>query len=92
MNRPYGYEITVEGNLPTYWAEWFAGMTITNEVEGSATMRGPIADQAALLGMLMHLHGLNITLISVSRYHTENDKSERGGLNGDPSCSHLTGA
>ena len=76
MNTRYGYEITVEGNLPTYWAEWFAGMTITNEVEGIAMLRGPVEDQAALFGLLMHLHGLNITLISVSRYYAGNDRND----------------
>lgn len=84
MNIRYGYEIVVEGNLPTYWSEWFAGMTITNEAEGIATIRGPVEDQAALFGLLMHLHGLNINLISLSRYHAENDRNDRGGRNGDP--------
>ena len=92
MNTRYGYEITVEGNLPTYWAEWFAGMTITNEVEGTATIRGPVEDQAALFGLLTHLHGLNITLISVSRYDAETGRNDRGGRNGDTNCYNLPGA
>ncbi len=69
----YEYEIKVQGVLDTAWSELFPGMTLTIE-DGTpecdarshiTTLTGPVADQAALRGILNKLWDLNLTLISV---------------------------
>lgn len=67
MDKPYTYEIRVEGFLTDRWSDWFDGLAIRNEPNGETTMSGPLSDQAALLGVLTKIHALNLTLISVNR-------------------------
>ena len=67
MDKPYTYEIRVEGLLTDRWSDWFDGLAIRNEPNGETTMSGPLSDQAALLGVLTRIHALNLTLISVNR-------------------------
>lgn len=64
------YQIRVKGHLDRYWSAWFDGMTITNEVNGDTVISGPVADQAALHSLLVKVHNLNLTLISVLRIET----------------------
>ncbi len=59
------YEIRVKGHLDQRWSAWFDGMTLTNEVNGETVLFGPVVDQAALHSLLMKVHTLNLTLISV---------------------------
>ncbi len=67
MDRPRVYEIRVEGQLTDRWSDWFAGLAIQTDQRGETTLIGPLADQAALYGVLSKIHGLNLTLISVNR-------------------------
>jgi hypothetical protein len=63
------YEIQVQGELDRNWEAWFNGLAITlsyaAEQPPTTTLIGPVADQAALRGMLCRLWDLNLTLISV---------------------------
>ena len=61
------YEIRVRGHLGTRWAAWFDDMTLTAETDGTTVLRGAVADQAALHGLLQKLRDLGITLISLTR-------------------------
>ncbi len=70
--RPAIYRITVRGRLDANWLPYFAGLTLTYEGE-LTTLTGPIADQAALRGLLCWLWNLNLTLLSVTR--REDDSS-----------------
>lgn len=60
------YEIRGKGILDEKWSDWFDGMTITFE-SGSTTLTGPVADQAALRGILTKIWDLDLTLISVNQ-------------------------
>ena len=61
------YELRVGGRLESeHWREWFGGMTIRCDGEGTV-LRGPIADQAALYGLLTRLRDLALPLVSVQR-------------------------
>ncbi len=65
------YTIRVKGHLDQFWSAWFDGMTITNEANGDTVISGPVADQAALHSLLVKVHNLNLTLISVLRIETD---------------------
>lgn len=67
MDEPRNYEIRIEGHLAERWSDWFETLTIRNDADGVAILRGPFIDQAALLGVLTKIHALNLTLISVNR-------------------------
>ncbi|GAB7006974.1 hypothetical protein JCM18899A_44470 [Nocardioides sp. AN3] len=78
-HEPGLYEIRIEGRLHERWLAWFDGMTLTSvtnaspDIPGSAgrgvttVLRGPVADQAALHGILARLRDLGMPLISVAR-------------------------
>jgi osmotically-inducible protein OsmY len=65
-NGPTTYQIQVQGRLDEDWSVWFSGMTVTSE-GGVTTLTGPVADQAALRGILTRIWDLNLTLLSVTR-------------------------
>jgi hypothetical protein len=65
--QPDRYEIRVKGHLAPRWSEWFAGLTMTHTDSGETILAGPVADQAALHGLLDRVRDLNLTLISVNR-------------------------
>ena len=68
------YKIRVEGRLPAAWAEWFEGLEIQSAERGTSTLSGPLADQAALYGVLAKIRDLNLKLISVERCSEREDK------------------
>ena len=60
------YEIRVQGTLDRHWTAWFDGLQVSSD--GSQTIIcGPVADQAALHGLLNKMGGLGLVLISVRR-------------------------
>ena len=60
------YQICVEGQLESKWADWFEGFTLTWEGE-TTLLTGLAVDQAALYGLFARLRDLNLTLLSVQR-------------------------
>jgi hypothetical protein len=60
------YEIRVKGRLERRWSAWFDGLTITAGDDGTSVIRGGVADQAALHGLLERLRDIGIPLISVT--------------------------
>ena len=65
MRRGYWYRIEVEGHLHPQWADWFEPMALTQNENGTTTLWGPVADQAALYGVLEKLRDLGLRLIAV---------------------------
>ncbi|HEY2519099.1 MAG TPA: hypothetical protein VGJ19_03240 [Streptosporangiaceae bacterium] len=63
---PGRYEIRVKGHLDNRWAAWFDGMTLTHGSDGTTVIHGPVADQAALHGLLQKTRDLGLPLISVN--------------------------
>ena len=66
-DRPGRYEIRLKGHLGTRWAAWFDGLALTNESDGTTTIYGPVADQAALHGLLQKVRDLGLPLVSVTQ-------------------------
>lgn len=60
------YKICVKGRLESRWTAWFDGLTIDSGEDGTTVIRGCVADQAALHGLLARLRDLGIPLISLS--------------------------
>ncbi len=77
MEKPYCYEIRVEGIITDRWSDWFDGLAIQNELNGETILVGPLNDQAALLGVLSKIQALNLSLISVSRELVINSKQSK---------------
>jgi hypothetical protein len=61
------YEIRVDGVLGSRWSSWFEGLHVTSGVHGQTSISGPVADQAALHGLLAKVRDLGLTLIEVRR-------------------------
>ena len=62
------YRIKVKGRLDSdYWSHWFDGMTVTAEKSGGTVIYGPVADQAALYGLLSRIRDLGLPLLLVKR-------------------------
>jgi len=59
------YEIQVQGRLDPRWSGWFDELTVAAGPDGTTVLRGPVADQAALHGLLARLRDLGLPLLSV---------------------------
>lgn len=59
------YQIRVRGHLSDAWVGWFDGLGIENLPNGESLLSGPVADQAALHGLLTKVRDLNLTLLAV---------------------------
>ena len=59
------YEIPVRGILDPRWSAWFDGLHLTSDAAGRTTISGPVADQAALHGLLARIRDLGLTLLEV---------------------------
>jgi hypothetical protein len=71
------YEIRLTGHLDAHWTAWFDGLTVSHESDGTTVITGPIADQAALHGVLQRVRDLGLPLVSVMR--VESDRSTSPG-------------
>jgi hypothetical protein len=71
------YEIRVQGVLDQHWSAWFGGLRLTSEPGGVTVIAGPVADQAALHGLLGKILDLGLPLLSVHR--TDPQAPEAGG-------------
>ena len=71
LPSPEYYQLRVKGQLDPRWSEWFEGLTINHEADGSTLLAGPVMDQAALYGILLKLHDLNLPLLSVTLVETQ---------------------
>jgi hypothetical protein len=66
LDRPMIYEIKISGRLDQQWSDWLGKFVITQAGEHTL-LRGTVADQAALYGILLKLHNLGLLLLSVER-------------------------
>ena len=60
------FEIRVKGHLDDSWSDWLEGLEVRLLENGEMILLGQIRDQAALIGILNRLYGLNLSLLSVS--------------------------
>ena len=61
------YQIRVKGNLDRKWSSWFDGFTIVPQANDETLLTGPVADQAALHGLLGKIRDLGLPLLLARR-------------------------
>jgi hypothetical protein len=71
------HEIRVQGHLDKRWSDWLEGLTVTRESDGTTILTGPLADQAALHGVLSKLRDLALPIVSVRRMASDADRAIR---------------
>ncbi len=67
LGTPAIYCITVLGQLSQTWSPEFGNLNIetADATQPETTLTGALPDQAALFGILNHLYGLGLPLVSV---------------------------
>lgn len=76
LELPQIYQIRLKGHLGRQWTDWFDGMAITLEDYGDTLLTGPVADQAALHGLLKKVRDLGVPLISVIPVPSHEDEPD----------------
>ena len=71
------HEIRVRGRLDDRWVDWLEGLALTRENDGTTTLTGPLADQAALHGVLNTIRDLNLPIVSVRRVYPDAERPIR---------------
>ena len=71
------FEIYVKGHLDDSWTDWLEDLEMKLLDNGEMILFGHIRDQAALMGILNRLYGLNLTLISINGCATARRTSSR---------------
>jgi len=74
-SQPTIYKIRIKGQLDSQWTDWFGGLTITMEEDGTTLLTGPVIDQAALHGLLKKVRDLGMPLVSVCPVLSQEDHS-----------------
>ena len=64
------YEIRIRGHLAPRWGSWFDGLTLTLDPDGTTVIRGEVADQAALHGLIQKVRDLGLPLLSLTHIRT----------------------
>ena len=69
MFEPAVFSIRINGKLSESWLEYFGAQSLSVEVDeaglSSTTLISEPVDQAALVGMINHLNGLGLPVVSV---------------------------
>ena len=65
MEQVEHYRIRVRGQLDRGWATYFAGLELAHRGDGTTVLSGPVADQAALHGLLQRLGNLGLPILEV---------------------------
>ena len=66
------YEIRIQGRLDDRWSTWLDDLDLSHAADGITVLRGPVADQAALHGLLQELRDLKVPLLSVTQTDPDN--------------------
>ncbi|HEX3051093.1 MAG TPA: hypothetical protein VHP83_10600 [Aggregatilineaceae bacterium] len=72
------YEIRLEGYLDAQWSQWFDGLVIHHCGHDETVLTGPIADQAALHGILAKIRDIGIPILALQRVHMPDAKAVPG--------------
>ena len=79
-----GYQIRIKGRISDRWSDWFEGMTLVHDTDGTTVICCPSIDQAALHGLLTKVRDLGLQLISVTSIGAFCAAASEEGVN--PTC------
>ena len=74
------YRIKVKGQLDSGRSEWFEGWAIIQKEDGTTVFTGRAVDQAALHGVLIKIHNLNLSIVSVRCVEPEQEENLGGSF------------
>jgi hypothetical protein len=60
-------EIKIKERLEDRWTDWFEGLNLSYDRDGTTIITGSLPDQAALHSILLKIRDLNLTLVSVTQ-------------------------
>jgi hypothetical protein len=83
FSKPATYEIRVKGNLEPTWSDWFDGFTMTRKAANEIVLRGQVADQPALHGLLAKIRDLGLPLLAVERLENRVRECDRAAHDPD---------
>jgi hypothetical protein len=69
-SQPTIYQVRIAGHLDNSWADWFDGLAVSPQADGTTILTATIVDQAALYGLLRKVRDLGMPLLTVQRMHT----------------------
>jgi hypothetical protein len=61
------HQIRVRGVIDSKWSDWFDGLSVFPQADGTTLLTGPVRDQSALHGLLAKIRDLGLPLLSVER-------------------------
>ncbi len=71
LDQKAGYVIKTEGDVDASLVDWFGPVEIASVEQASGEpvtmLSGIVADQAGVVGLIRHLHGLGLVLLSIER-------------------------
>ena len=81
MDRSVAHEvqIRVQDQLPSSWSDVLADLAMTAEPAGTTLLRGEVADQVALHGLLDAIRDLGLSLVSVETVAIPRPSTPLGG-------------
>jgi hypothetical protein len=89
------YAIRLRGHIGPEWSEWLDGLAIRHEGNGETVLSGPVADQAALFGLLARIRDLGLPLLAVTEVTAPNgeggDDERRRRRDGAPASTDSLG-
>ena len=65
------YQIKVKGHVDEKWSDWFNGLTISHQDDGTTIFYGPLPDQTALHSVLDKIRDMNLSLVLVQLIEQE---------------------
>ncbi len=83
MFEPAVFSIRIQGNLGESWSEYFGAQSMSVEVDEagriSTVLISEPVDQAAMVGIINHLNGLGLPVVSVECVQTpvENESTQQ---------------
>ncbi len=73
---PRMYKIVIGNPLDETWKEWFDGLTLQSQADGTTLLAGILEDSTALHTVLNKIRNLNMDLVSVSYTDVVEDHDE----------------
>ena len=74
------YRIELQSQIDGDWSDWLGNLELTHTLAGHTILKGDVADQAALHGLLARIRDLGIPILLVARLNlAEGNKSNHIG-------------